>query len=905
MSLRSYARLALVLGTIFFAASQAAAQAPGTWAATGSMATPRFGFGDAVLLANGKVLVAGGYSCSSGCFSGTSRATAELYDPTTGTWAPTGTMSRARYYHTVTLLANGKVLAVGGAPGGSATAELYDPSTGTWASTGSMSAPRYLHTATLLPNGKVLVAGGYGPSSLSSAELYDPGTGTWSATGSMASTRPGHTAVLLPSGKILVAGGWTAASELYDPATGTWSATGGMATARGSATGALMFDGKVLIAGGGVGYSTLASAEVYDPATGAWAATTSLTLGRQGHGTIVVSGGKVLVSSGLTGSVNCSTSCTGTTSSEIYSPAAGTWSATGSASTARYGHGAVIISDGRVLIAGGNGTNSQSLASAEIYAPVLDADADGVPDASDNCPAVANADQANSDGDGLGNACDPDNDNDGIADASDNCALTANPDQADSDGDGAGDVCDADDDNDGVADAADNCALTANADQLNTDGDGEGDACDADDDNDGVTDGSDAFPLNVLEWVDTDIDGVGNNSDPDDDGDKIADAIDTQPLSVSMAFSDVGLGGTTTGAIVATGGWAVYVTDLSSGGVQAVASGSGTVAALATCSASGAEQVELDGNGETANIECVTTTSANSGTRVFAQMAAGPNPPRLVVRDSSGKVKARVPTGQSVTIGSPVAASPANTAPIDVELVGAGDVPFGSYSLDSGESVDVQFGASDDEVQVIVVIGVVDVTVFGQTRTLSAGEESVFHPDGDGDGFDDTVDNCVAVPNADQADTDGDGLGNACDPDDDDDGFADEVDRCPLVAGTSRGCLLSFVGPLAPYSAPPASFKIKSAVPLKWQYSLNGTVVDSADANPLISFYGPVACDGGTDGASVALNDTGASGYQYDTAARTWQFNWKTTGLASGCYYFTVTNGAVSQTDGPFVVRLR
>jgi len=108
----------------------------------------------------------------------------------------------------------------------------------------------------------------------------------------------------------------------------------------------------------------------------------------------------------------------------------------------------------------------------------IPADGDGVPDASDNCPGSPNPDQADSDGDGFGDACDPDDDNDGVSDGSDNCPLVANADQADSDGDGAGDACDSDDDNDGVPDGSDNCPLVANAGQADSDGDGVGDACD-------------------------------------------------------------------------------------------------------------------------------------------------------------------------------------------------------------------------------------------------------------------------------------------------------------------------------------------------------------------------------------------------------------------------------------------
>jgi hypothetical protein len=121
-----------------------------------------------------------------------------------------------------------------------------------------------------------------------------------------------------------------------------------------------------------------------------------------------------------------------------------------------------------------------------------DDDADGYCVSADNCPADANADQADVDGDGLGDACETDVDRDGILDDTDNCAGVPNADQSDLDGDAAGDACDTDDDADGVADNRDNCPSYANADQRDTDGDRLGDLCDGDDDADGIADAADA-----------------------------------------------------------------------------------------------------------------------------------------------------------------------------------------------------------------------------------------------------------------------------------------------------------------------------------------------------------------------------------------------------------------------------
>jgi len=170
-----------------------------------------------------------------------------------------------------------------------------------------------------------------------------------------------------------------------------------------------------------------------------------------------------------------------------------------------------------------------------------DDDNDGVLDVDDNCPLTSNADQLNTDGDGMGDVCDDDDDNDGVLDVDDNCPLTPNADQADSDGDGIGDVCEDpnDNDGDGIANANDNCPDMANADQEDTDGDDIGDVCDEDDDNDTILDAVDNCPLTYNpDQLDTDGDGIGDVCDRDDDEDGVLDVDDNCPLIPNQDQAD-------------------------------------------------------------------------------------------------------------------------------------------------------------------------------------------------------------------------------------------------------------------------------------------------------------------------------------------------------------------------------
>ncbi|TLM60122.1 MAG: DUF1566 domain-containing protein, partial [Deltaproteobacteria bacterium] len=174
-----------------------------------------------------------------------------------------------------------------------------------------------------------------------------------------------------------------------------------------------------------------------------------------------------------------------------------------------------------------------------------DADGDGVCGNVDNCLPMANADQLDTDGDGLGDVCDTDDDNDGVLDGNDAFPLNATE-SVDTDGDGIGNNADTDDDGDGWTDsdevAAGSEPLLASSLPLDTDGDHTADVIDTDDDNDGVADTSDAFPLNAAESMDTDGDSIGNNADNDDDNDGVADTSDAFPLNAAESMDTDGDG---------------------------------------------------------------------------------------------------------------------------------------------------------------------------------------------------------------------------------------------------------------------------------------------------------------------------------------------------------------------------
>jgi hypothetical protein len=289
-------------------------------------------------------------------------------------------MTVPRAAHTATKLNDGRILIAGGfgteTDGDAASTELLDPAAWRFTDGPRLMSPRYGHTATRLPDGRVLIAGGFGPDGkvLATAELIDPSAGTSAETGHLRAGRADHEAVLLENGRVLLVDGTAddfeilASAELFDPGSGTFSPAGRMAVPREGMTATGLRDGRVLVTGGHVGrheqrtiYDTT---EIYDPATNRFAPAARMIVPRHKHDAILLADGRVLLIAGSDVRDDLGLY----DSAETYDPATDVFTAVGRLAHPRYKFrfASVLLSDGRVLVAGG-------AAVPEIFDPGTDA----------------------------------------------------------------------------------------------------------------------------------------------------------------------------------------------------------------------------------------------------------------------------------------------------------------------------------------------------------------------------------------------------------------------------------------------------------------------------------------------------------------------------------------------------
>ena len=246
---------------------------------------------------------------------------------------------------------------------------ILDDPAACWQDTGALHVPRAGHTATLLLDGRVLVAGGAEEAG-SSAEIYDPSTGRWTLAASLHVARTGHSAIRLADGRVLALGGHTTfvsgvytiddTGEIYDPASDSWSTVPGPLTPRDDFSATLLKDGRVLVVGG-YGYDDgLASCELYDPATGRWTETGSLLrpVPRRWApvGMRAWAHTTTLLADGrvlVAGGFASDELMNAVSLADVYDPATGLWTAH-DMSVARGYHTATLLADGRVMVTGGN-----------------------------------------------------------------------------------------------------------------------------------------------------------------------------------------------------------------------------------------------------------------------------------------------------------------------------------------------------------------------------------------------------------------------------------------------------------------------------------------------------------------------------------------------------------------------
>ena len=344
----------------------------------------------AAALPDGRAIVMGGNTSESPLVPDSSLT--QIFDPITErfTRGPDLAFSaQAQIFTSVAPLARSFLL-VGTGPntgGGrlhSVITQVFDSAAPEFTRVGDAATPgTSFRTATPLLDGGVLLTGGFGPGTVrivNSVNRFDPAAGQWRAVRGMGELRIAHTATLLRDGRALVVGGLTCCqqpnpspelfsltAEIYDPSTDSFSPTGTMKRARGGHAAAMLFDGRVLITGGDGNDPDTAplATEIFDPATGQFSSGGDLRTARDSHAAITLTEGRVLVIGGelppqLAGSG-------GVGGTEIFDPATGQWSAGPALVPAFFGATVTMLTNGKILIFGGQNTDGWPQAAAALF----------------------------------------------------------------------------------------------------------------------------------------------------------------------------------------------------------------------------------------------------------------------------------------------------------------------------------------------------------------------------------------------------------------------------------------------------------------------------------------------------------------------------------------------------------
>jgi N-acetylneuraminic acid mutarotase len=282
-------------------------------------------------------------------------------------------LENARAAHTATRLMDGNVLVVGGMQGNGIffdEVEFFDTNKNAFAKLKNKTSKKIVsHTATLLKDGRVLIAGGWSNRDKpeNTAEVYNPKTQSFAVVSNMNHRRSGHTATLLENGKVLISGGSDGSSklntaELFNPETSAFESAGTMQSARNAHSATTLKDGKVLLTGGEITRGEISSdAELYDSRTNTFTKISArMNAARYKHDAVLLADGSVLIFGGsdnrdLRGRLK---------SAEIYNPEKEVFSSTKDMNAARFkiSETAILLKNGKVLIAGGN-------EAAEIFNP--------------------------------------------------------------------------------------------------------------------------------------------------------------------------------------------------------------------------------------------------------------------------------------------------------------------------------------------------------------------------------------------------------------------------------------------------------------------------------------------------------------------------------------------------------